>query len=130
MAGANPRLTPLELRIMEALWTRGPSSVREIHDTFTERRRPAFTTVQTIVYRLERKGAVRCVRRISNANIFEAAISRDAAEGRLVDELLAALGGSTRPLMAHLVRSGKLTMRDVKEAEQLLRSLSDRKKSQ
>lgn len=124
-----PRLTPLELRIMEALWTRGASSVREIHESFPERQRPAFTTIQTVIYRLERKKAVRCVKRISNANIFEAAVSREAAEGRLVDDLLAALGGGTRPLMAHLVRSGKLTIKDVKEAEQLLRKLAAKEKS-
>jgi predicted transcriptional regulator len=125
---ASPKLTRLELRIMETLWSNGPSSVREIRDAFPERDRPAFTTVQTTVYRLERKNALRCVKRISNANIFEAAISREAAEARLVDELLALLGGRTKPLMAHLVRSGKLSLKDVREAEQLLRQLAARGK--
>ena len=109
---------------MDVLWDRGVCSVREIHEAFPERQRPAFTTVQTIVYRLERKKALRCTKRISNANIFEAAISRDAAESRLVDELLALLGGRTRPVMAHLVRTGKLTADDVKEAQALLRRLA------
>jgi predicted transcriptional regulator len=121
---ATPRLSKLELRIMDVLWNRGACSIREIHEAFPELQRPAFTTVQTIVYRLERKKAVRCTKRISNANIFEATISRDAAESRLVDELLALLGGRTRPVMAHLVRTGKLTADDVKEAQALLRRLA------
>ena len=107
---------------MEALWTRGACSVREIQETFPSRNRPAYTTVQTTVYRLETKKAVRCAKRIGNANIFESAISRNEAQGRLIDELLAMVGGR-KPVMAHLIETGKLTLDDVKEAEQTLRRL-------
>ena len=117
----NPKLTKLELQVMEALWQKGACSVREIQETFPESARPAYTTVQTTVYRLEKKKALRCVKRISNANIFEAAISRDEAQRRLIDELLALLGGKGKLVMAHLVESGELTLEDVKEAEKALR---------
>src|SRR5580658_7083229 len=117
----NPKLTKLELQVMEALWQKGACSVREIQETFPEAARPAYTTVQTTVYRLERKKALCCVKRISNANIFEAAISRNEAQRRLIDELLALLGGKGKLVMAHLVESGKLTLDDVKEAEKALR---------
>src|SRR5215467_9371141 len=100
-----PKLTKLELQIMEALWTRGTCSIREIHEAFPESKRPAYTTVQTTVYRMEGKKAVRLVRRIGNANIFEAAVSRDAAQNRLIDDLLSLFGG--RPVMARLVQSGQ-----------------------
>src|ERR1700736_6030771 len=116
-----PKLTKLELKIMETFWSRGACSIREIQEAFPERGRPAYTTVQTTVYRLERKKALRCVKRISNANIFEAAISRDEAQHRLIDELLALLGGKGKLVMAHLVESGELTLEDVKEAEKALR---------
>src|SRR5678816_4425614 len=98
-----PKLTKLELQIMEALWTRGACSIREVHETFPEKTRPAYTTIQTTVYRMEGKGALRCTKRISNANIFEAAVTRDAAENRLVDELMSLFGGRTKPVMARLV---------------------------
>src|ERR1044071_8166755 len=111
-----PRLTKLEMQVLEALWEKGACSVREIQETFPEPRRPAYTTVQTVVYRLEKKRALRCVKRISNANIFEAAISRKDAERRFVDELLAIFGGRAKLVMAHLVESGDLTLDDVKEA--------------
>jgi BlaI family transcriptional regulator, penicillinase repressor len=117
----NPKLTKLELQVMEALWQKGACSVREIQETFPESARPAYTTVQTTVYRLEKKKVLRCVKRISNANIFEAAISRNEAQGRLIDELLALLGGKGKLVMAHLVESGELTLEDVKEAEKALR---------
>jgi BlaI family penicillinase repressor len=117
----NPKLTKLELQVMEALWQKGACSVREIQETFPEASRPAYTTIQTTVYRLERKKALRCVKRISNANIFEAAISRTDAQHRLIDELLALLGGKGKLVMAHLVESGELTLDDVKEAEKALR---------
>ena len=116
-----PKLTKLELQIMEALWTQGACSIREIHEAFPSKGRPAYTTVQTTVYRLEKKKALRCVKRISTANIFEAVISRSAAQSRLVDELLSLLGGRARPVMARLVESGTLTLEDIKEAEQALR---------
>src|SRR5580704_10625405 len=112
----HPKLTKLELQVMEALWQKGACSVREIQETFPEPGRPAYTTVQTTVYRLERKKALRCVKRISNANIFEAAISRKDAQRRLIDELLALFGGGAKLVMAHLVESGELTLDDVKEA--------------
>jgi predicted transcriptional regulator len=114
---ARTALTGPELQIMEVLWTRGPCSVREIHDALPARGKPAFTTVQTVVYRLEKKRALSCVKRISNANIFEAAISRDEAHTTLVDELLALFGGRSKPVIARLVESGKLTVDDIREAE-------------
>jgi BlaI family penicillinase repressor len=117
-----PKLTRLELQIMEALWSRGAVSIREIQEYFPARKRPAYSTVQTTVYRLEGKKALRRVKKISNAHIFEAAIARDAARGRLIDDLLALFGGSTQPVMAHLVQSGKLTLEDVKEAETLIQN--------
>ena len=118
-----PTLSRLELQIMEALWTRGACSVREIHESLPEKGRPAFTTVQTMVYRLEKKKALRCVKRISNANIFEAVISRDDAHTTLVDDLLALFDGRPRPVMARLVESGNLTLDDLKEAEDALKKL-------
>ena len=121
---ATPRLTPLELQIMDALWTLGHCSVREIQETFPESERPAYTTVQTMVYRLERKKAVRRAKKISNAHIFEATVSRDAAQGRFIDELLGMFGSRMQPLMSHLIESGKLTLKDVKEAEETLRRLA------
>ena len=109
---------------MEALWTQGACSIREIHETFPEKNRPAYTTIQTTVYRMEGKGALRCTKRISNANIFEAAVSRNDAENRLIDELLSLFGGRTKPVMARLVESGELTLDDIKEAETALRKLA------
>jgi BlaI family transcriptional regulator, penicillinase repressor len=123
-----PKLTALELQIMDAVWNNGPSSVREIQEAFPAKSRPAYTTVQTTVYRLERKGALRCVKRISNANIFEAAMSRDDAQGRLIDDIVGLLGGQAKPVMARLIESGKLTLDDIKEAEQALRKLSTKGK--
>jgi predicted transcriptional regulator len=116
------KLTKLELQVLESLWQKGACSVREIQETFPESGRPAYTTVQTTVYRLERKKALRCVKRISNANIFEAVISRKDAQRKLIDELLSLFGGGrAKLLMAHLVESGELTLDDVKEAEKALR---------
>src|SRR5271155_4208456 len=120
---AQPKLTKLELKIMDTLWTRGAASIREIQEAFPERGRPAYTTVQTTVYRLETKKAVRRAKKISNAHIFEAVISRGAAQRRLVDDLLGLFGGRTQPVMAHLIESGKLTLEDVREAEQALKKL-------
>lgn len=124
------KLTRFELQIMETLWTRGACSAREIQEGFPEATRPAFTTVQTIIYRLEAKNAVRIVKKIGNANIFEAGISRSAAENRLIDDLLALFGGRVKPVIARLIESGKLTMGDVKEAEETLRKLSRKDKQQ
>jgi BlaI family transcriptional regulator, penicillinase repressor len=122
-----PKLSRFDLQIMETLWTRGACSVRELQEAFPEQDRPAFTTVQTIVYRLEVKKAVRCTKRIGKANIFEAAISRDGARGRLIDELLSLFG--SKPVMSHMVKTGQLTLEDVKEAEQELRKLAKKEKS-
>ncbi len=122
-----PKLTPLELKIMDALWSQGPSSVREVQERFPEEGRLGYTSVQTMIYRLEAKGAVRRVKKIGSAFIFEAAVSRGAAQGRKVDELLEIFGGHAQPLMAHLIEAGKLTLEDVQEAEALLRDLADRK---
>src|SRR3569623_192823 len=122
------KFTKLELGIMQALWDSGRISIREIQETFPEPDRPAYTTIQTPVYRLEAKGAVKRVRKISNAHIFEAVVSRDAAQTRLFDELLGLFGGRTQPVMAHLIETGRLTMDDVKEAEQALKRLSKKDK--
>ena len=123
------KLSKLELQIMEALWTHGACSIREIHDAFPKRGRPAYTTVQTMVYRLEAKEMLRRAKKISNAHIFEATISRDAAQRRLVDDLIGLFGGRAQPVMAHLIESGKLTLDDIKEAERTLRDLSRKDKS-
>lgn len=125
---ALPKLSKLELQIMETLWSRGVCSVREIQESFAEKDRPAYTTVQTMVYRLEAKRAVRRAKKISNAHIFEAVISRNSAHRRLVDEFLSLFGGRAQPVMAHLIESGKLTVDDIKEAEKALHALSIKEK--
>jgi len=119
MAGTS--YTKPELQIMEVLWTKGACSIREIHAALPPRGKPAFTTVQTVVYRLEKKGALRCTKRISNANIFEPAITRDEAHTTLLDELLSLFGGRPKPVIARLVESGRLTLDDIKEAEEALK---------
>jgi BlaI family penicillinase repressor len=126
---ALPKLTKLELHIMEALWTRGACSVREILETFPAKKRPAYTTVQTTVYRLEEKKALRRIKKISTALIFEAAVSREAAERRLIDDLLSLFGGRSRPIMSHLVESGSLTLADVREAEKALLKMEGEEKA-
>ena len=123
-----PKLTKLELQIMEALWSHGASSIREIQEAFPERGRPAYTTVQTTVYRMERKKVLRRVKKISNAHIFEAIVSRHAAQRRLIDDLLSLFGGRTQPVMAHLIESGKLTLDDIREAEKTMRKLARKDK--
>ena len=126
---ALPKLSKLELKIMEALWSYDASSIREIQERFPERNRPAYTTVQTMVYRLEAKKAIRRVKKIGNAHIFEAVVSRSAAQRRLIDELLSFFDGRIQPVVAHLIDSGKLTLEDVKAAEQTLQKLSRKDKS-
>jgi len=121
---ALPKLSKLELQIMEALWTRGICSIREIQEAFPEPGRPAYTTVQTTVYRMEGKQALRRVKKISNAHMFEAVVSRDAAQRKLIDDLLSLFGGRTQPVMAHLIESGKLTLDDVEDARKALRKLA------
>jgi predicted transcriptional regulator len=119
-----PKLTKLELQIMETLWTRPQASIREIQEAFPEKNRPAYTTIQTTVYRLEGKQALRRrAKKVGNFHIFEATITRDAAQRKLIDDLLALFGGRTQPVMAHLIESGKLTLADVKEAGKALRKL-------
>jgi BlaI family penicillinase repressor len=124
-----PKLSKLEFQIMEALWTQGEASIREIQETFPARRRPAYTTIQTTVYRMEAKNIVRRVKKVGNFHIFAAAVSRSAAQRRLIDDLLALFGGRTQPVMAHLIESGKLTLEDVKEAEKALRQMERKDKS-
>src|SRR5579864_6923139 len=126
---SQPKLAKLELQIMDTLWARGSASIREIQEAFPERDRPAYTTIQTTVYRLEAKKAVRRVRKISNAHIFEAVVSRQATQRRFLDDLLGLFGGRTQPVMAHLIEAGKLTLEDVQEAERTLRKLSKREKA-
>jgi BlaI family transcriptional regulator, penicillinase repressor len=126
----SPKLTKLEFQIMDSLWNQGALSIREIQESFPEKKRPAYTTVQTTVYRLEGKGSVKRVGKVGNFHIFEAAVSRSSAQSTLIDDLLALFGGRTQPVMAHLIESGKLTLDDVKEAEQTLRKLEKKANSQ
>ena len=128
MAKPNPKFTKLELGIMQALWDHGALPIREIQESFPERGRPAYTTIQTTVYRLEGKQALRRVKKIGNAHIFEAAVTRNTAQSRLIDDLLGFFGGRTQPVMAHLIETGKLTLADVKEAEQILRAMPRKEK--
>ena len=118
------RLTRLELTVMDALWNTGPAAIREVQEAIPRDRRPAYTTVQTIVYRLEAKKAVRRLKKIGNAHVFEAAITRTDAQSTLVDELLRAFGGRAQPLMAHLVETGQLTRDDLDAARKRLAELS------
>jgi BlaI family transcriptional regulator, penicillinase repressor len=121
---AQGKFTPLELQIMQALWDRGPICIRDIQESFPEDKRPAYTTVQTTIFRLEGKKAVRRVRKIGNAHIFEAVVSRGDAQSRLIDDLLNLFGGRTQPVIAQLIESGKLTLDDVEEARKTLRNLA------
>jgi len=114
------KLSPLELRVMEALWKIGPASIRELQQTFPAKARPAYSTVQTIVYRLEAKKAVRRAKKISNAHIFEAVATRGAVHRRLIDDFMALFDGRTQPLMAGLIESGRLTSKDIEDAERML----------
>ena len=123
-----PKLSKLEFQIMEVLWERGESSIREILDSLPAKGRPAYNTIQTMVYRMEPKGVVRRIKKVGNFHIFAASISRDAAQRRLIEELLALFGGRSQPMMAHLVEAGKVSLEDVKEAERALRKLSGKEK--
>jgi predicted transcriptional regulator len=123
------KLAKLEIQIMDALWTRGHASIREIQETFPENDRRSYTTIQTTVYRLEAKKAVRRVKKVGNFHIFEAVVSRKDAQRRLIDDLLALFGGYTEPVMSRLIESGKLTLADVKNAEKTLRALARKDKS-
>lgn len=123
-----PRLTKLELQVMDAIWARQPCSVREIQETFPKENRPAYTTVQTVVHRLETKKAVRRVKKVGNAYVFEAQVSQTAAQRRLIDELLAFFDGRVQPVVAHLIDAGKLTLEDVQDAERTLKRLARKDK--
>jgi predicted transcriptional regulator len=123
-----PRLAKLELRIMETFWTRGECSIRDIQESFPEDERPAYTTIQTTVYRMEGKKILRRVRKVGNFHVFAASITRDAAQRRFVDDLLAIFGGRSQPVMAHLIESGKLTIEDIREAEKTIKKLSSKEK--
>ena len=125
---AKPKFTKLELQILEALWAQGKASIREIQEAFPEPR-PAYTTIQTTVYRLETKNAVRRVRKISNAHIFEPIVARDVTRHKLLDEILSFFGGRPQPMMAQLAEAGKLTMEDVRELERTIHRL-DREQKQ
>jgi predicted transcriptional regulator len=120
-----PRLSKLEMQIMETLWTRGEASIREMQEAFPAKKRPGYTTVQTMVYRLEAKKVLRRVRKLGNFHIFAAAVSREAAQRKLVDDLLAIFGGDSRPVVAHLIGAGKLTLEDVQHAEKTLKRLNE-----
>jgi predicted transcriptional regulator len=122
-----PRLSKLELQIMDVLWTHGASSVREVLEQLPQKKRPAYTTVQTMIYRMETKKVLRRARKTGNAHIFEAVVSRQAAQRRLIDDFLGFFGGSLQPVMAQLVETGKLTRDDVEEAEKLLREMERKK---
>lgn len=118
-----PKLTPVELQIMDALWSLGPSSVRQVQEQFPEKNRPAYTTVQTVLYRLEGKKVARRTRKIGNAHLFEAIVDRASVQRRALDDVLRLFGGQAQPMMAHLVESGRLTMDDVREVERLIEEL-------
>ena len=120
---AKPKVTRFELELLEQLWKLGTASVREVQEGLPEKNRPAYTTVQTMIYRLEEKGAVRRVKKIGNAHIFEPVFTRKAVYRRLVDDLLSLFGGTAAPLMSHLAESGKLSLADVREAERILAKL-------
>jgi BlaI family penicillinase repressor len=119
-----PKLTRLELRIMETLWTKGPSSIRELLEAFPEDQRLAYTTVQTVVYRLEAKKAVRRSSKVSNAHVFEPLVSRASAQHRMIDDLVALFGGRRLPIVTHLIESGKLTPEELREARTALRKVT------
>src|ERR1700722_9453140 len=123
-----PKLSRLELRIMDTLWTKGPSSIRELLEAFPEPQRLAYTTVQTVVNRLEAKKAVRRISKISNAHVFEAVVSRSSAQHRMIDDLVALFGGRRLPIVTHLIESGKLTPEELREARATLRKATKRKK--
>jgi predicted transcriptional regulator len=124
-----PRLSKLELQIMEVLWAQGPSCVRDILETFSAKKRPAYTTIQTTIYRLEAKAAVRRAKKVGNVHVFESAIPRAAAHRRLIDDFLDLFGGTTQPVMTHLIESGRLSEDDFKEAQKVYKQLSKKGKS-
>lgn len=124
-----PKLSKLEFQIMETLWNANECSIREIQEAFPAKKRPAYTTIQTTMYRMEAKGLIHRLRKVGNFHVFAPAISREAAQRRLIDDILAFFGGRGQPVMAHLIESGKLSLDDVRQAEQLLRNQSKESRS-
>ena len=124
-----PKLTRLELQILEILWARGNASIREVQESFPEPR-PAYTTIQTTVYRMETKNAVKRIRKIGNAHLFEPLVSRDTARRRLLDDILSLFGGRAQPMMAQLAEVGKLTREDVRELERTIAQLEKKRKAE
>jgi predicted transcriptional regulator len=124
-----PKLSKLEFKIMETLWARNECSIREIQESFPAKNRPAYTTIQTTVYRMEAKGIVHRLKKVGNFHVFAPAISRESAQRRLMDDLLALFGGRGQPVMTHLIETGKLSLEDVKDAERLLRTLNKERES-
>jgi predicted transcriptional regulator len=125
---AQTRLSKLEFAIMNVLWERGECSIRDIQEVFTAKKKPAYTTIQTTVYRMEAKNVVRRVRKVGNFHLFAATVSRASAQRRVIDDLLAFFGGKTQPVMAHLIESGRLTLADVREAERALKEMEKKEK--
>jgi BlaI family penicillinase repressor len=119
------RLTRFEMQIMDAVWTRGEASIREMQESFPEKKRPGYTTIQKMVYRLEEKKVLRRVRKVGNFHVFAPTVTRESVERKLIDDLLAIFGGKSRPVMAHLIGSGKLTLEDVEFAEATLRQIKE-----
>jgi predicted transcriptional regulator len=126
---SQPKLSALELRIMSEFWSRGSCSIREIHEAIVKKDKPAYTTVQTMVYRLEVKGALRRIKKIGNAHVFEATTSRASVQTRLLKEILGLFGGSVRPVMAHLVEMGKISREDIDDAIEVLRAHTNKDKN-
>ncbi len=124
-----PTLSKLEFKIMETLWARNECSIRDIQESFPAKKRPAYTTIQTTVYRMEVKGVVHRLKKVGNFHVFTPAVSRESAQRRLMDDLLSLFGGRAQPVMTHLIESGKLSLEDVKDAERLLRNLSKERES-
>ena len=125
-----PKLTRLEIQIMETLWSKGPCSIRELLEAFPKGERLAYTTVQTVVYRLEEKKAVQRASKFGNAHVFEAVVSRDSAQHRMIDDLVALFGGRRLPIVTHLIESGRLTREELREARAALRKATNREKAE
>jgi len=121
-----PKLSKLELQIMEVLWSQGECCIRDILDAFPVKKKPAYTTIQTTVYRLAAKKALRQSKRVGNVHVFAPLVARSAAQRRLVDDFLSLFGGRAQPLMTHLIESGRLSVEDLKEAQKAFNRLSSR----
>lgn len=122
---AGMRLTRFEMQIMDTVWTRGEASIREMQEAFPPKKRPGYTTVQKMVYRMEEKKVLRRVRRVGNFHVFAPMVAREAVERTLIDDLLAVFGGNSRPVIAHLIGARKLTLEDVEFAEATLKQIKE-----